>query len=216
MAKKTRSTPEGSAAPVTMGAVLVPLSDLTEDPKNARRHPDKNLAEIRASLVRYGQREPLIRRHGVLLGGNGRLQAMRALVGSPAVDPRARGAKGVLAALLGALHRGEAWVTDHDDLSEAEALDLALRLNSSALSAEWDPEQLRLNVEAVRLDLPDVDLEELGVIADEIELPAEEPAEIEEDEPPEPLPEAKAQRGDIITLGRPYVWCPKCKKRHEL
>ena len=38
----------------------VALSDLHQDPANARAHPDVNLSAIEASLARFGQAEPLV------------------------------------------------------------------------------------------------------------------------------------------------------------
>ena len=35
----------------------VKLSELHEDPANSRLHPDENLADIRASLLEFGQVE---------------------------------------------------------------------------------------------------------------------------------------------------------------
>lgn len=59
--------------------VRVPLAELMTDPVNARKHNARNLEAIRASLRRFGQQHPLIvDRSGVVVAGNGRLEAMRA------------------------------------------------------------------------------------------------------------------------------------------
>lgn len=59
----------------------VKLSELHEDPANARLHPDENLADIRASLKEFGQVEPLVilKSTGKIIGGNGRYKVMREL-----------------------------------------------------------------------------------------------------------------------------------------
>ena len=57
----------------------VRLASLAEDPLNARTHDSRNLAGIRSSLQTFGQREPLVVRDGVVVGGNARLRAMREL-----------------------------------------------------------------------------------------------------------------------------------------
>lgn len=64
-----------------MKVETVGLDKLTPDPINARVHPDRNLAAIRASLEKFGQVEPLVvrKRSRVVVGGNGRLEAMKAL-----------------------------------------------------------------------------------------------------------------------------------------
>ena len=59
----------------------VPLDTLHLDPANARVHPEENLAAIEASLRRFGQAEPLVvqAKSGRVIGGNGRLVAMKKL-----------------------------------------------------------------------------------------------------------------------------------------
>lgn len=59
---------------------LVPLDKLTEDPRNSRRHPVRNIEAIKSSLVRFGQQKPIVVRHdGVIVAGNGTFQAAREL-----------------------------------------------------------------------------------------------------------------------------------------
>lgn len=56
------------------------LSTLKPDPKNVRRHGEKNLETIKQSLARFGQRRPiLIDKAGVVIAGNGTLEAARLL-----------------------------------------------------------------------------------------------------------------------------------------
>ena len=59
----------------------VPLAELHPDPGNARAHNERNLAAIRDSLLRFQQAEPLVvqKSTGRVIGGNGRLAAMREL-----------------------------------------------------------------------------------------------------------------------------------------
>lgn len=59
----------------------VPLDELHQDPSNARLHDARNLDSICASLQRFGQAEPLVvqRGSGRVVGGNGRLEAMKSL-----------------------------------------------------------------------------------------------------------------------------------------
>ena len=55
------------------------LSELHQDPSNARRHGDRNLDAIAGSLRTFGQVEPLVVQKGTgkVIGGNGRLEVMR-------------------------------------------------------------------------------------------------------------------------------------------
>ena len=75
MAKKH---PNGTAMAPPNEMVLV--SSLHEDPANVRRHPARNLATIVASLKRFGQQKPIVvDRDGVVVAGNGLLQAANQL-----------------------------------------------------------------------------------------------------------------------------------------
>jgi ParB-like chromosome segregation protein Spo0J len=57
------------------------LGELHLDQSNARLHGERNLEAIRASLARFGQAEPLVVQKGTgrVVGGNGRLVAMKTL-----------------------------------------------------------------------------------------------------------------------------------------
>ncbi len=59
----------------------VPLDSLHLDPANAREHGPENLEAIVSSLKRFGQAEPIVvqRSTGRIIGGNGRLVAMKQL-----------------------------------------------------------------------------------------------------------------------------------------
>ncbi len=82
------STPPGSLADELAKAVgrplairRVPIDSVHLDPSNARTHDQRNLETIQASLARFGQVEPLVVQQGSgrIIGGNGRLVAMKAL-----------------------------------------------------------------------------------------------------------------------------------------
>lgn len=60
--------------------VSVPIRELRQDPRNARRHDQRNLATIRSSLEQFGQRKPIVATaDGVVVAGNGTLQAAESL-----------------------------------------------------------------------------------------------------------------------------------------
>src|SRR5688572_27774196 len=53
------------------------LKDLTQDPKNARKHNSRNLGMIEASLRQVGAaRSGVIDENGVILAGNGTYEAL--------------------------------------------------------------------------------------------------------------------------------------------
>lgn len=115
----------------------VPLERLQLDSQNSRAHPADNLEAIKASLQRFGQPEALTARRGtgVVIAGNGRLMAMRAL-GWGRADVR--------------------WLDCTDD----EAKAYALVANRTSEMAKWDTEQLQATLD----DLvgTDFDMDEFG------------------------------------------------------
>jgi ParB-like chromosome segregation protein Spo0J len=59
---------------------IVPISSVRQDPDNARKHNEKNLAVIKQSLSQHGQQTPIVvDKDGVILKGNGTYQAAVAL-----------------------------------------------------------------------------------------------------------------------------------------
>lgn len=111
--------------------LAVPICELHADPANARRHPDRNMAAIEASLRRWGQRFPIVvQRQGMVVrAGNGRLEAARR---------------------LGWTHLA-AVVVDEDSV---EATAFALADNRSAELAEWDDEALAALLQSLPTDVP--------------------------------------------------------------
>jgi len=95
------------------------IGDLKLDSRNARRHPDINRAAVRASLEEFGQVEPLVVQAstGRVIGGNCRLVELQGL--------------GVSEALVAEV-----------DITDQQADRLALILNRSAETAEWDEDNL--------------------------------------------------------------------------
>jgi len=59
--------------------VTVPIENLILDPSNARKHGEKNLEAIKGSLSRFGQQKPIVIKDGVVVAGNGTLEAAKRL-----------------------------------------------------------------------------------------------------------------------------------------
>lgn len=55
------------------------IETLKPDPNNARKHSRRNLDAIAASLREYGQNKPIVASRGVIVAGNGTLEAARSL-----------------------------------------------------------------------------------------------------------------------------------------
>lgn len=62
-------------------SLAVDIDSIYPDPANARKHGERNLATIKASLARFGQRKPIVvnSRTRIVEAGNGTLEAARSL-----------------------------------------------------------------------------------------------------------------------------------------
>lgn len=103
----------------------VSVDDLLLDPANARKHPERNLSAIRASLRRFGQQKPIVvDQDNVVRAGNGTLAAAKA----------------------------EGWTEIaivRSALTGSEATAYALVDNRTSELAEWDPEVLAQQTQAL-------------------------------------------------------------------
>ena len=114
----------------------VDIGTLVSDPSNARRHGKRILEAIKASLLKFGLQKPLVvDRKGVVVAGNGTLEAARAL-GWTEIDVVRTGLNGV------------------------EVAAYAIADNRSAELAEWDFEALAPQLQALKDS--DFDMDSLG------------------------------------------------------
>jgi ParB family chromosome partitioning protein len=105
-----------------------PIKDLTMDPANVRKHSERNLESIRASLNRFGQQKPIVvNRDGVILAGNGTYAAAKSL-----------GWKEIQVV--------------RTDLNGADAVAYAIADNRTAELAEWDGPALAETLAALQND----------------------------------------------------------------
>ncbi|MCC7012979.1 MAG: DNA modification methylase [Planctomycetes bacterium] len=173
-----------TSTPLTVTRVA--LASLVTDPANARLHPETNLEALRASLARFGQAEPLVVQASSLrvIGGNGRLAAMREL-GWSECD----------VVLL--------------DLDDVKATALGIALNRTAELAEWDDDALARTLSALRdagevlgLGFDDGDIDKLIRDAGlDVALALDDPgAQV----PPE---QPVTRRGDLWLLGAHRLLC---------
>lgn len=126
-----------------------PVDRLLPYIRNARTHSDAQVAQIAACIVEFGWTNPiLVSADGVIIAGHARLAAARKL----------------------GLDEVPVIVLDH--LSETQRRALVLADNRLALSAGWDEEMLRVELESLEeegfdLDLvgfSDEELEQLGPV----------------------------------------------------
>lgn len=63
-----------------MNIQTIPLTELSLDPSNVRKHSRRNLDAIKASLRKFGQQKPIVvDAKGIVLAGNGTLTAAQEL-----------------------------------------------------------------------------------------------------------------------------------------
>ncbi len=159
----------------------VPIENLHPDPANARKHNDKNLDAIKASLAKFGQRKPIVvQREGMIVrAGNGTLAAAKAL-----------GWKHIAAVVL--------------EEDNATASQFAIADNRTAELAEWDTETLSTLLDG--MDEQDRDL--LGFDAEDMKgMLGELEPEVVEDEAPEPPADPITKPGDLWLLGEHRLLC---------
>jgi hypothetical protein len=133
MAKAKTKPAQRAAAPRGMTVETVTIASLELDPRNARRHPDRNLASIKRSLEPFGQQKPIVvDADGVIIAGNGTVTAARALgwESSDVVRTKLRG---------------------------AEARAFAIADNRTGELAEWDAAELRAQLDELEAEGFDLD-----------------------------------------------------------
>jgi len=170
----------------------IPVDDLQFDPANVRKHPEVNLAAIKASLSRFGQQKPIVVGTGnVVVAGNGTLAAAKALGW--------RTVKAVRTTLAG-----------------AEATAFAIADNRTAELAEWDEASLHAQLAAIAIDDEEL-LAATGFDEKELaKLAAAAAAEVTEDEVPEPPADPITQPGDLWVLGNHRLLCGDSTKAEDV
>lgn len=171
--------------------LAVPVDDLVPDPENTRRHNDKNIDAIKASLNEFGQQRPiLVSRDGnIVVAGNGTLQAAKSLGWT----------------------RIAAVVTD---LTAAQRRVYSVADNRTAELATWDTEALV----KVLQSLPPSDVPMTGFEPVDIQslMAMIEPKSVDQDDVPLPPDKATSVPGDIWVLGNHRLMCGDSSKPEDL
>lgn len=127
-----------------MKVETIKVESLHLDPANVRKHGERNLDAIKASLAKFGQQKPIVvDAKGVVIAGNGTLAAARSL----------------------------GWTTVQavrSNLKSVESTAYAIADNRTAELAEWDDAALAETLRAVQSD-PSIDLAVTGFDADEVD-----------------------------------------------
>ena len=157
----------------------VAIASLTSDPKNARKHDQKNLEAIVGSLKAFGQRKPIVvSNDGVVVAGNGTIEAAKRL-GWDKIDV----------------------VRVPDDWTADQIKAFALADNRTAELASWNGEVLTAQLR--ELEFAGFDVAEFGFAPVEIEFEGQ---ELHDEIPDLPI-EPTAKLGDLWKLGEHYVIC---------
>jgi len=162
----------------------VSIAALSQDPANARKHDDKNLEAIKASLRRFGQQKPIVvDSSNVVRAGNGTLAAATAL-GWDSIN------------------------VVQTDLQGSEATAYAIADNRTAELAEWDDSVLAASLSSLA-DVDETWLSDLQFSEKELaELVAStQEQEIIEDEVPDLTTDPVTQTGDLWMLGEHRLLC---------
>ena len=131
------------------------VHDLSNDPANARKHNDRNIDAIIASLRRFGQQKPIvIDKTNIVRAGNGTLEAARRL-GWESID----------------------CVTT--SLEGSDAIAYAIADNRTAELAEWDEDTLAAQLNGLLTESEEIALA-AGFTPEEIEAMLSMPEDEEE------------------------------------
>lgn len=162
----------------------VPISDLKYDDKNARKHNARNLATIRESLTRFGQRKPVVALvNNMVIAGNGTLEVAKE---------------------LGWTHLSVAYCPADWTLTQARAY--ALADNRTSELGEWDVDNLADIIAS--FEDSEINIADLGFAPEEIrEMMPEQKKEIVQDEVPEVPEVATSKLGDVYQLGDHRLIC---------
>jgi DNA modification methylase len=176
---------EKSASPVlNLSIVYRPTDSIKPDPRNARTHSKKQVAEIAASIRQFGFANPLlIDVDGVLIAGHGRLLAAKSI----------------------GLHSAPTIMLPH--LNEAQRRALRLADNKIALNAVWDQDLRKLELkELADLEI-DFDLSVTGFSTGEIDVLLASKGDPDDETIPAVPIQPRTRQGDIWICGHHRVGC---------
>lgn len=171
----------------SLRVVVRPIETLTPDPKNARRHPSKQIQQLAASIAAFGFIVPvLIDRHDRVVSGHGRLLA------------------------AGELGITEVPTIRIDHLNDAERRAFQIADNELTTHAEWDEDLLAEQLSILSATDLDFDIEVTGFELPVIDLMIQRRAETLEPDQDDDVVEggpAVSRIGDVWLLGPHRVAC---------
>ena len=156
----------------------IDIDELTPYQNNAKEHPAGQIEQIKESIKKYGNNDPIAvwGKENIIVEGHGRYIALKEL------------------------GRTEAEIIRLDHLTDEERKEYTLVHNKLTMNTDYDFEMLRSELDS----LEDFDAEFYGF--EEMLNELDEPTEITEDEAPE-NPETRCKLGDIWQLGNHRLIC---------
>lgn len=162
--------------------VMVPVADLKPNPQNPRKHPDKQIKQIMASIQEHGFLVPLlIDENNMLITGHGRLEAAKRL-----------GRESVPCVI-------------ESHLTEAQRLSYTIADNRLAELSSWDKPLVGTGLAKIAALGADVTLTGFG--KNSLPAPVMTSGSTDPDDVPLAPAEPKAKRGQIWQLGAHRLMC---------
>jgi DNA modification methylase len=164
--------------------VYRPVANLIPDPRNARTHSSKQIAQIAASIAEFGFTNPILADpQGNLIAGHGRWRAAKEM------------------------KLDSVPVIELEGLTETQKRALRLADNKIALNAGWDFEILKLELAELSQSPIDIDLALTGFSSGEIDVILSNTPDPEEEVIPAVPENPRVQVGDIWQLGSHRIGC---------
>ncbi len=163
--------------------------ELKPYPENARKHDEKQLAALMASIQEFGFNTVITtNEEGMVLAGHGRLEAAKRL-GLSSVPTRVI-----------------------EGLTKAQQRAYVLADNKTSLMSTWDTDQLRIELDQLVMENFDIELTGFSTAEFDMMIDADTPAEDDpEDIQPEDETEPTVSRlGDMYHLGKHRLYCGSC------
>ncbi len=166
-----------------------PPEELKPYPGNARKHDEKQLAALMASIREFGFNTVITtNEEGMVLAGHGRLEAAKRL-GLATVPTRVI-----------------------EGLTKAQQRAYVLADNKTSLMSTWDTDQLRIELDQLVIDDFDIELTGFSTAEFDIMVDCVSPQEDDPDDlqPEDVSPQVVSCLGDLFHLGKHKLYCGSC------
>lgn len=163
--------------------------ELKPYPGNARKHDEKQLAALMASIREFGFNTVITtNEEGMVLAGHGRLEAAKRL-GLSSVPTRVI-----------------------EGLTKAQQRAYVLADNKTSLMSTWDNDQLRIELDQLVMEDFDIELTGFSTAEFDVMIDGESPPRDDPDDlqPEDVTDQAVSREGDLYHLGKHRLYCGSC------